>query len=175
MDLTITKTPFDVKTKIQNSVMQRAALFADIRVRDCCASPGCDASTGLGFLYCKAHRQVPPKQSEKVNPKLEARNSLVMAGECYVYAIECADQVKIGKAMDVSERFASLQTGSPFDLVLLGSVRGPKSLEREIHKWAAADRKRGEWFAKSERVMRLVDRIKAGKLAPVLDLLRQGY
>jgi hypothetical protein len=143
-----------------------------LRVRDCCASPGCEASTGLGFSYCKAHRQVQPRQSEAVSPKLAERNSLVMAGECYVYAVDGADRVKFGKAMDVAARFSGLQTGSPIELTLLGFVRGPKTLEKQIHKWAAPFRLRGEWFIKSPPVMMLINSIQTGDVKKVLDVLR---
>jgi hypothetical protein len=97
---------------------------------------------------------------------------MVAAGECYVYAVEGADQVKFGKALDVEHRFVGLQTGSPIDLVLLGSVLGPKTLEKQIHKWAAPFRRRGEWFHKTPPVMRLVEAIQTGAVDKVFATLK---
>jgi hypothetical protein len=143
------------------------------QVRDCCATPGCDAYPGIGFSYCKTHRQVQPKQSEAVSPSLAKRNRLVMADERYVYAIDGGAAVKFGKALDVGHRLRALQTSSPVDLVLLGSVRGPKTLETRVLNWAAPFRLRGEWFIKSPAVLRLVEAIQTGVLEKVSEVLKR--
>jgi hypothetical protein len=147
--------------------------FPQIRLRVWpCRHQGCDRVVSMGMYYCKEHLKPELKQSEPVDPKLAARNRMVMAGECYVYAVEGAEQVKFGKAMDVVARFGSLQTGSPIDLVLLGFVLGPKTLEKQIHQWAAPFRRRGEWFNKSPAVMRLVEAIQTGAVDKVFALLK---
>lgn len=140
-----------------------------------CRHPRCERVVVKGRYYCTEHDKPHLRQSTDVSPKLAARNRMVLAGECYVYAVDGGDSVKFGKAMDVDARFSSLQTGSPVDLVLLGSVLGPNTLEKEIHKWAKPHHKRGEWFVKADPVLRLVELIKAGKVEPVLALLRNKY
>lgn len=52
--------------------------------------------------------------------------------------------VKIGKAIDVKQRMASLQTGTPHELRLLRTLEGDR--EAEMHQRFADDRIRGEWF-----------------------------
>lgn len=139
-----------------------------------CQYRGCDRGVRNGYYFCDEHRTPGLKQSEPVSKRLGTRNALVMTGECYVYAIDGGDLVKIGKAMDVEERFSALRTASPVELTLLGSVRGPKTLEREVHAWAAPHRKRGEWFEKAAPFMAVVSAIVAGDLALVQRLIKKA-
>lgn len=70
-----------------------------------------------------------------------------MAGFIYLIATECGEFVKIGftkgKPM---KRLASLQTGSPQLLRLLGYFRGDVSDEMRLHRVFASLRCQGEWF-----------------------------
>ena len=125
-----------------------------------------------GRPFCPDHDKPVQKQSEKVNPRLAARNDLVFKNETYVYAVDGGDLVKIGRANDVAARFVSLQTGSPTPLVLLGSVRGPRSLEKQIHAWAKEHVHRGEWFRKTPPVMDVVQLIVDGKLDRLLEMTK---
>jgi hypothetical protein len=59
--------------------------------------------------------------------------------------------IKIGIAGDVAARMAQLQTGSPFELYLMGYVPGGKKLERELHQKYAHLHLRGEWFRSTEQ------------------------
>lgn len=72
-----------------------------------------------------------------------------------VYFVQARDggAIKIGHTIDLEQRFRALQTGSPVDLVLLGSVEGDGKLEKELHYDLRADRVRGEWFRPSEAVL----------------------
>lgn len=59
--------------------------------------------------------------------------------------------MKIGKASDVEQRIATLQTGCPFDLKLEASIKCQSeqhafAVEQAAHEYLAASRKRGEWF-----------------------------
>jgi len=62
--------------------------------------------------------------------------------------IECHGFVKIGIAVNVHARLASLQTGSPFKLTLLTSFASgsPQEEEEAIHALLEQYRVRGEWF-----------------------------
>lgn len=128
----------------------------------------------MGMYFCREHVRPDMRQSESVNPKLAARNRMVKAGECYVYAVDGGDLFKIGKALDVAARFSSLQSGSPIELKLVGFVLGPKTLERDIHRWAEPYRRRGEWFSKDGPVVNLVEAIRGGAVERVLALLKNN-
>jgi hypothetical protein len=55
--------------------------------------------------------------------------------------------VKIGfTAGDPSRRLTMLRTGCPCDLVLLATMDGDETVERELHIRFAEYRSRGEWF-----------------------------
>ncbi len=66
---------------------------------------------------------------------------------------------KIGKACDVEERIATLQTGNRRKLILYATIKSKKvfELEHTIHVEMAAHRDQGEWFKiTKEEVDRLV-------------------
>ena len=72
---------------------------------------------------------------------------------CYIYFILNYDSqaVKIGIAKNVKRRLASLQTSSPSELKLLGtmktkSVNDAKKIEKSLHTRFDENRIRGEWF-----------------------------
>lgn len=72
---------------------------------------------------------------------------------CYIYFILNYDSqaVKIGIAKNVKRRLASLQTSSPSELELLGtikamSVNDAREIEKLLHERFDRDRIRGEWF-----------------------------
>jgi hypothetical protein len=69
--------------------------------------------------------------------------------EQYVYAIEGAGLVKIGRSVVPTYRLVALQSGSPVELKLRGCVVGDHRVERELHDRFAAYRRHGEWFSLS--------------------------
>jgi hypothetical protein len=152
-------------------VQYRNPLRVSVRF-SACQRRGCEEVAITGRPFCPQHSQPTYKQSETVNPRLAARNDLILKGETYVYAIDGGDLVKIGKANDVAGRFSSLQSGSPIQLVLLGSIRGPRSLEKQIHAWAKEHIARGEWFRKTSPVMDIVRLIVDGDLDRLLTKIR---
>jgi len=90
-------------------------------------------------LYRRAH----PRQT-----KTSAR---------FVYFIQSSGgPIKIGSASDVAARLKSLQTGSADELTLLAMTEGGEFRERELHARFAADRLRGEWFAPSPELIRVI-------------------
>jgi len=69
-----------------------------------------------------------------------------MAGDV-TYAVSDGQFLKVGRASDPEKRLASLQTGNPRRLILLGSV--PRNVERQIHECMGlrgVARHVGEWF-----------------------------
>lgn len=74
----------------------------------------------------------------------------------YFFFSDETERVKIGIAADPWARLASLQTGCPEELGLLGFINAPGSaqqLEREWHARFRQDRVRGEWFALTPELM----------------------
>jgi hypothetical protein len=77
----------------------------------------------------------------------------------YVYFLTAFGEnplIKIGKANDPVERMKALQTGSPFKLKMLGSVKCKSELhalqvERPAHDIFRKQRRRGEWFRLSQK------------------------
>lgn len=67
--------------------------------------------------------------------------------DSYVYFIqEEGGLVKIGVAKDPDRRLKDLRAGNPRELVLLGTMRGGRDVEFELHNTFASYRERGEWF-----------------------------
>lgn len=88
-----------------------------------------------------------------------------------VYAIECADFVKIGLSIDGNDRLQQLQTGCPIRLKLLGQLPGSKRLEKSLHAYLADSNQHYEWFLKTERVMQVVEGIATGELEQFVTFL----
>ena len=65
-----------------------------------------------------------------------------------IYVIEGHGMVKIGVSNDPAARRATLQTGTPFPLVLAYSIPMPRAyeIEQEAHQLLAGSRNSGEWF-----------------------------
>ncbi len=69
-----------------------------------------------------------------------------------VYFIRSGDYVKIGVAMNVARRFATLQVAHPEDLELLLEVPGGPVQEAALQKQFCRYRVRGEWFRLSDEI-----------------------
>lgn len=78
-----------------------------------------------------------------------------------VYFIQAggpAGPIKIGVALDVTNRIRTLQVANHLELRLLAVIQGAKhGAEQQLHARFSADRIRGEWFRASED---LIDYIK---------------
>lgn len=91
-------------------------------------------------------------ESGEINPGAEGFVYFIAIGKPYV------THVKIGfTAGDPFKRLASLQTGCPFPMHLMGIVLGRKSDERELHDVLRDDRSHGEWFVFSDYVAAVID------------------
>lgn len=66
----------------------------------------------------------------------------------FVYVIQSGDDgpIKVGYAVDVPARIATLQTGNPYLLRLLYVLPGPQPLEWQLHQRLKDCRLVGEWF-----------------------------
>lgn len=75
----------------------------------------------------------------------------------FVYFVRAGDFIKIGFAVDVQRRIASLQTGSPMPLTLLATTPGTLDSERAYHKRFDELWERGEWFRAVDPLVSFVD------------------
>lgn len=80
-----------------------------------------------------------------------------MTDRTYVYAVLAQEsrRIKIGVTNDPNRRLASLQTGSPERLELIGAAPGDRFTEARLHAELQHDRLLGEWFASTDRVIRV--------------------
>lgn len=74
----------------------------------------------------------------------------------WVYFVQCRTTglIKIGTTKrDPEKRLATLQTGCPTELRLLGTLRGGEPRESRLHEDFSDYRVRGEWFRPGPRVV----------------------
>ena len=66
---------------------------------------------------------------------------------------ELPDEIKIGRARDVSKRISSFNTGRPRNLELIRKIYSGdyKEYERKVHKHFEDSRIRREWFRISHK------------------------
>lgn len=77
-----------------------------------------------------------------------------------VYFLRAGDFIKIGKTTDdTGNRVASLQTGCPFPIEVLATIRGGRRREARLHKTFAALRAHGEWFHASPMLLAFIARL----------------
>lgn len=77
----------------------------------------------------------------------------------FVYFIQEGEDgpIKIGWAKDPRRRLASMQSGNPRRLHLLGAIKTKRRLlERELHDRFIEDHLTGEWFSPSSELLALI-------------------
>lgn len=127
----------------------RGAFIAD-QVNTALRSRGCTNLIKSERLARSLYR-IPAEQ--RVSVWLQRQSAPV------IYFVRVAGQslVKIGFAENVGERIGTLQTASPFELVLLGTIAAKsRKEEAALHKRFASDRVRGEWFYLSPTIRRYI-------------------
>lgn len=72
--------------------------------------------------------------------------------------------VKIGWTENIRTRERSIRAANPEDLVLLATIEGGRSLEKELHKKFEHLRIRGEWFRCNAELMIHIDDLTGGEL-----------
>lgn len=66
--------------------------------------------------------------------------------------------IKIGyTSRNVSNRLSSLQTGSPYNLIVLKTIDGDMNTEFELHKKFSKYRLSGEWFDCSPEIISYIE------------------
>ena len=80
-----------------------------------------------------------------------------------VYFVRGPLGIKVGYSENVARRVAQLQTGSAARLKLLAVIpNGTREIEREFHELFARQQMEGEWFRKTDAIMRLILDIRQG-------------
>jgi hypothetical protein len=79
--------------------------------------------------------------------------------ESVVYFIQgVGGAIKIGTTRNLFSRLSSMQTGSVYQLTLVGVIAGDGETEKRLHRELAAYRHSGEWFTHSKTLMAVIDR-----------------
>lgn len=78
-----------------------------------------------------------------------------------IYFIKSGDNgpVKIGYAVNITDRMEQLQTANPEKLEVILSLPGTFHKEKEIHEQFKHNRLRGEWFEYSDDLKRYIDEV----------------
>ena len=80
------------------------------------------------------------------------------SGGCiYFIQAENGGLVKIGYTENLDKRFRIIQAHSPERMRIIGKIKGSMATEEEIHSKFARDRRHGEWFELSKRLMQLIE------------------
>lgn len=90
--------------------------------------------------------------------------------DSFVYFISDGAFIKIGKAVDVNKRLATLQSGNPRPLKVEAYVGGGYRLETIYHRRFSSLRVNNEWFRFDEEIVSEIHRLKQGKKPNTIDL-----
>ncbi|MBN9469964.1 MAG: GIY-YIG nuclease family protein [Bosea sp.] len=93
-----------------------------------------------------ARRSAPAAPAQTPRPLYAAKPSPAVRKGSVVYFFRSGPFIKIGTTMNLKHRLQNVQTSHPTPIVLAGSTKGDKRLERELHRRFAALRVNGEWF-----------------------------
>jgi hypothetical protein len=79
----------------------------------------------------------------------------------HIYFIrgESTGLIKIGIATELERRLRDIQAMSPDTLALVRCINGDVLLERALHESFAVERRHGEWFDSSLRLIAFIDDI----------------
>jgi hypothetical protein len=83
-------------------------------------------------------------------------------GWCYVYIIQQADLVKIGRAVDVNKRLKTLEIGNPGGFQVLATIPAHAAIEGAIQARFKHLRERGEWFRLDPDLAAFIARLQQG-------------
>ncbi len=79
--------------------------------------------------------------------------------EPVVYFIQCGEFIKIGFTVEPAKRIAAIQTSSPHEIKLLGTMKGGPETEKAMHAQFKHLRHRGEWFRVDEELTTEIRRL----------------
>lgn len=99
-----------------------------------------DPGFGKGTHACR-----PDRITELIPEKTDT-------GTGFVYLIRCRELTKIGQSANPSHRIATIDSGVPFELEVIGVIESDDyvNLEIRLHGVFASKRRKGEWFLLEE-------------------------
>ncbi len=74
----------------------------------------------------------------------------------YVYFVSDGESIKIGHALNPTQRITSLQTGASRPLKVLLLMEGGPDFERTLHLRFHRLRKQGEWFTPGPKLVKFI-------------------
>ncbi len=74
-------------------------------------------------------------------------------GAVFIYFAADGELIKIGRTKNAARRIATLATGNPRCVTLLGTMKGTDDTERMLHHSFRVWRVRGEWFERSQSLL----------------------
>lgn len=78
----------------------------------------------------------------------------------YFVLAPSAEMLKIGITSDFAKRMRNLRCGSPVSLCCLLHLRGTATHEGALHRAFSEERRQGEWFIASPRLLAFVERLR---------------
>jgi len=138
-------------------VFQRDEIYNQHKL--CCVE-GCEIHREKIEKYCYLHQR-PEEESEEHKERM-----------CYFIKSEDDTLLKIGKSRDIGARLASLQTGSPQKLVLIGMFPNNGNLEKKLHKRLRQYRTHGEWFKIEGEIEELLCIVRSGDDIKLIKYLK---
>jgi len=82
--------------------------------------------------------------------------------------------IKIGSARDPYERLLNLQVASADQLYIYAVADGGYEAEKDLHREFASERIRGEWYRRSERLLRRIVHLQSLERSEISRLSTQG-
>ncbi len=76
-----------------------------------------------------------------------------------VYFLRAGNFIKIGFSTRVQERISMMQTGCPYELILLGTMQGSLKDEKNLHKKFSLFRARAEWFRAEAELLEYIESV----------------
>jgi hypothetical protein len=107
-----------------------------------------------------------PDEETVIETDSQARTLNHVNNKLFVYFIEGAGLVKIGRSVCPNERLKFLQRGSPVQLTLLAVIEEANGRrEAQLHRKFASYRKHGEWFSYVPEIEKYINQCKQSGLA----------
>jgi hypothetical protein len=79
----------------------------------------------------------------------------------YFVQAEGGGFIKIGHAVNLAQRLATMQLGCPLRLQILVNVPGGVRREKELHVRFKAYRRHGEWFEPADELLAFIEEMRA--------------
>jgi hypothetical protein len=120
-----------------------------------CAAKRClnDAEEGRDYCSDCIAKKTKPERKYRLTAK---------PGYTWVYFVECANFIKIGRATNPRLRVGGMQTGCPLPIKFLVAFEGRAFLEKEMQESFSDCHHRGEWFSANDDLYDFIGALKKG-------------